>query len=231
MKTNRIKTIFFSFENRYVHQIDTGFGSNFIQMCNESQNRRRESNKRDAKVNEIISQIEFSLCVCCVCVSFSVLCQRHESGTQNKNTRRTKKKSVQFHAKKNWPKIFFLQLNRTIFCVFRSIRPSPVRYIVFKHFHFFSFGLLDGRFTCAKIQTNLWILCWTNYGSALGRQCHTSTNTAECTIENDGTTVWPVGSFDLVCRLRRRRRHRHRRRRLQRAILYEVRSKCLPNIR
>lgn len=35
---------------------------------------------------------------------------------------------------------------------------------------------------------------------------------ARSVFENDETTVWPVVSFDLVCR---------RRRRLQRAILYD----------
>lgn len=224
-KPIQIRRLFFFFQKRICapnrHQIWVEFYSNVQREPEEA--KRIEQTRFKSQQNHITNWILF-LCVVCLCIVFGIMPEACESLTKQEYEKN--KKICAISCEKKLTKDFFSTIESHDF----SVRFGTVH--CFQAFPFFSFRLSFGwPFHLCKnpneFMNSVLNKLWKRIGP---RQCHTSTNTVECTIENDGTTVWPVGSFDLVCRLRRRRR-RHRRRRLQRAILHKVRSKCMPNIR
>lgn len=147
-------------------------------------NAQREQNEIQKSTNSI--ELLFVWCV-----SFSWLC-RTAGGIEKKE-----RKSVQFHAKNFAKQFFFLLCDWTTFfadVLFDSVQSRPVYCFraLQKSEQIYEFG-------AGEIMEAHWAASAT----------HTH---ARSVFENDETTVWPVVSFDLVCR---------RRRRLQRAILYD----------
>lgn len=153
--------------------------------------------KWDSKINKFNRII-----IRVVCIVFMVMpdCRRHASVSRKK-----RKKICAISCEKFRQTVFFssVRLNH-IFC-WCFVRFGPVQT-----------GIL---FSCiAKIRANLWIWCRRNYGSALGRQCHTYTR-PKCIREwwNNclaGRVVWFSVSPPPTT-----------------AESHIVRSACMPNIR